>query len=329
MPSRLHAAALAGALAAALTCSDVRAFPHIVQAGETLAQIAERVYGRVEMEKLLVVANGLDAGAGIPIVPGMRLEIPAVGHRRVRTGETWPELARELLGRSDRSDVLSTANGSMPWLTPADGQEIVVPYALRVVAGQGDTTLGVAYRFLGDRDKAWMLDRYNSLKGDPIRRGDVLLVPLTDLALTDVGRQEAASAGATVRAEALGRALDAQRHADGELPLLAADVRAGRYVDAVGRGNRLLGTGELTRPQLAAAQRHLTEAFVALDAWGLAETACAAWREADPSATLDPVELSPKILRACAVAQVRAPPDAGAPARPGVAAPARSGSSAP
>jgi hypothetical protein len=41
-----------------------------------LAQIAERSYGRVEMEQLLVAANGLDAGGGIPIVPGMRLEVP-------------------------------------------------------------------------------------------------------------------------------------------------------------------------------------------------------------------------------------------------------------
>ena len=32
---------------------------------------------------------------------------------------------------------------------------------------------------------------------------------------------------------------------------------------------------------------------------GLAETACTAWREADPTAVLDPIELSPKILRAC------------------------------
>jgi hypothetical protein len=61
----------------------------------------------------------------------------------------------------------------------------------------------------------------------------------------------------------------------------------------------MLGYGDLARPDLASIHRALTEAYVALDAQGLAETACAAWREADPDAALDPIEMSPKILRVC------------------------------
>jgi hypothetical protein len=83
------------------------------------------------------------------------------------------------------------------------------------------------------------------------------------------------------------------------LPQLASDVRSGRYTDAVARGNRLLGAADLTRAQLATVHRMLVEAYVALDAQGLAETSCLAWREADPTAVLDPIELSPKIVRAC------------------------------
>lgn len=278
---------------------DARAFPHVVKKGETLAQIAERTYGRVQMEQILVAANGLDAGGGIPIVAGMRLDVPAVSHHRVTAGETWAQLADLLLGDERRADVLAIANGSMPWLPPSDGQELIVPYNLRYVAGANDSLLTIAYRFLGERDKAWMLDGYNRRKGEPVRRGDVVLVPLTDLPLTAAGRAEAASAGALVRAEAEGKARDAQRRAQAELPLLAGEVRAGRWVDAISRGNRMLGYGELARPEIAAIQRALTEAYVALDAEGLAETACTAWREADPTAALDPIELSPKILRAC------------------------------
>jgi len=128
---RLPAAWLTASLAAAAALfmgGDADAFPHIVKAGETLAQIAERMYGRVEMEQLLVAANGLDAGGGIPIVPGMRLEVPALSHYRINAGETWPLLAQRLLGNPERSDVLALANESMPWLTPADGQEILIPY---------------------------------------------------------------------------------------------------------------------------------------------------------------------------------------------------------
>jgi hypothetical protein len=304
--------------------ADAGAFPHIVKKGETLAQIAERTYGRVEMEQLLVAANSLDAGGGIPIVAGMRLEVPALGHHRVSEGETWAALALALLGDERRSDVLAVANGSMPWLTPADGQEIIVPYNLRVVAGGNDSLLTIAYRYLGQRDQAWMLDGYNHRRTEPLRRGDVVLVPLRDLTLTPEGRAEAANAGALVRSEGAGKAREAQRRAEAELPQLAAEVRGGRWVDAVARGNRMLGYGDLARPEVAAIQRALTEAYVALDASGLAETACTAWREADPSAALDPVELSPKILRACvAAAGIRPAPSVSATSAPSTSAPSQ------
>lgn len=302
---RLLAACIAAA-AFALPQSRALAFPHIVKAGETLAQIAERLYGKVEMEKLLVVANSLDVAGGAPVVPGMRLEVPAVSHHRVESGETWPVLASKLLGDAERFDVLAAANDTAPWLNPSEGREILVPYNLRVVAAQGDSTLTLAYRFLGERDKAWMLDRYNRRKGEALRRGDVMLVPISKLELTPEGKIEAASAGALVRAEGQERAREAQRRAEAELPALAADVRGGRYVDAIARGNRLLGFGDLSRAQLAAIQQKLVEAYVAEGAQGLAETACAAWRREDPNARIDPVEMSPKIVRACTASAVNA-----------------------
>lgn len=275
------------------------AFPLIVRKGDTLARIAERVYGRVELEQVLVAANSLDAAGGVPIIAGMRLEVPAVSHRRVMPGESWSSLALELLGDSERSDVLAMSNDAMPWLPPTEGQEIVVPYNLTYVARAGDSTLTIAYRFLGERDKAWQLDRYNHLKGKPLRRGDVVLVPLTNLPLTPEGKELAAGSFSLVRSEGGGRARDAQRRAEAELPALAGDVREGRFVEAVSRANRILGYGELTRAQTATIYKLLTECYVALDAIGLAETACRSWRAADPAAELDPIELSPKILRAC------------------------------
>jgi hypothetical protein len=84
----------------------------------------------------------------------------------------------------------------------------------------------------------------------------------------------------------------------------------------------MLGYGELEKPQIAAIQRHLTEAYVALDATGLAETACGAWREADPGAPLDPIEISPKILRACAAAPAPRRPEPAATGAPAKAPPA-------
>ena len=126
-----------------------------------------------------------------------------------------------------------------------------------------------------------------------------MLVPLTDLVLTDAGKQAALDAGALVRTEAGGTAREAQQQASTELPRLATDVRRGRYIEAVARGSALLAREGLSQPQLAETQRYLTEAYVALDATGLAANACAEWRRYDPAAVLDPIELSPKIIDAC------------------------------
>jgi LysM domain len=302
------AAALAAASALATLEPPAMAFPHVVQKGETLAQIAERVYGLVEMEKVLVAANGLDANGGISIAPGMRLEVPALGHRRVGPGDSWGSLAFELLGGEDRSDIISMANDSSPWLVPREGAEIVVPYNLRVTVGQADTIVTVAQRYLGSKDKAWSLARYNHLlDSNGVRRGDVLLVPLSEIKLTEEGKAEAARAEGVEKSEGGGGSREAQRRADTELPTLLADVRGGRYVDAVVRGAKMLGYGELARPQLASIHRQLLEAYVALDAPGLAFASCRTWRELDPTVRLDPVYLSPKIVAACESAARGAP----------------------
>ncbi len=182
---------------------------------------------------------------------------------------------------------------------PADGAEIVVPYNLKVVATGTDTTITIAYRYLGNMNKAWVLDHYNGLKGRHLRRGDLVLVPLTDLPLTPDGKKAAAEAAGAACSEAAGSARLSQKRVQNELPALMADVQNGRYVEAVTRGNRFLSSGPLTEPQLANVERELLEAYVALDATGLATAACNAWRKHDRQARLDPVLLSPKIIAAC------------------------------
>ncbi len=292
-------AALGLVLALAAPERPARAFTHVVSQGETLASIAERFYGRIQDERLLVAANFLDARGGTPIVRGMRLEVPALEHRRIVQGDSWEALATELLGAPSRADVLSMANGSNPWLTPEVGAEIIVPYNLRVAVAEGEQLVTIAYRHLGNMNKAWVLDRYNGLDGRAVERGDVLLVPLTELTLTDAGKEAAAAAAGAACSEAGGRARTLQQRVGSELPALVADVRAGRYAEAVTRGTRFLASASLTEPQIALVQEQLTKAYVALDAVGLAAAACKEWRKRDRGATLDPALTSPKVVRAC------------------------------
>ncbi len=275
------------------------ALTHIVQPGETLASLAEKYYGRLQHERVLVRANHLDLQGGIRLMPGMRLEVPTTGYYVVKKGDTWAGLAQRFLGNAERSDVLSMSNDSSPWMTPEPAARIVIPYNLTLVVTTDETIVSVAQKYLGDRDKAWMLTRFNSLKKGNLARGTVLLVPLTDIALSEEGKRLATDYKAMEADATSIEQRREQKRVAGEIPALIADVRAGRYVDAVARANRFIATKALTQPQQAVIYRQLLEAYVALDAQGLAAAACGEWRSADPTATMDPGLLSPKVLAAC------------------------------
>jgi LysM repeat protein len=296
---RLRLRALLACVLTTVFTSNALAFSYVVQPGDTLASIAERFYGQIQNEKLLVAANALDAEGGSPIVPGMRLEVPALSYHRIRKNETWAGLAQDLLGAERRSIVLSAINDSSPWLTPEEGSQIVVPYNLRVIVKTGEATPALAYRYLGDMNKAWELDHYNNLDGRPLQRGDVVLIPITDLALTKEGRETATDAARVRCSEGAGETRETQLRVRTELPALISDVKSGRYAEAVRRGNRFLASGELSKQTLATVHRQLLEAYVALEAGGLATATCAQWLENDPHARLDPVLLSPKLVAAC------------------------------
>jgi LysM repeat protein len=276
------------------------AFTHTVKPGETLAQIAERIYGDAKLETVLVGANALDVQGGTIIAPGMRLEVPAPGHHTITQGESWADLALSWLGTNDiaRADILARANRTVPWVPPVEGQEIEIPAVITYIAGDGETVQTIAKRFWGDPLRGWELDPYNRREGLLVRRGEVVLVPMPHLKLTETGKAEARLAAEREGASG-GLLLDQQRRAEAELPQLLADVRYGRYVEAIARGNKLLGGAALTHPQLAIVHRALLEAYVALDARPSAAAACIAWKSNDPSAALDPVRVSPKIRTAC------------------------------
>jgi LysM repeat protein len=292
--------ALAITASAATASHEARAFTHIVKAGETLAQIADRLYGDAKLEVILVGANALDVQGGTIIVPGMRLEVPAPGHHTVMQGETWADLSVAWLGNSEeaRTELMARVNKKVPWIPPVEGQEIEMPAVVTYIAGDSETINGISARFWGDFYRGWELNRYNHRDGVPVRRGEIILVPMPGVRLTEAGRTEARAAAERDGASG-GMALERQRQADAELPQLLADVRYGRYAEAIARGNRLVGGAALTHPQLANVHRALLEAYVAIDARASAAAACAAWRSNEPNAVLDPVRVSPKIREAC------------------------------
>jgi LysM repeat protein len=295
---------VAGACGAALGAllswgAPALAFSHIVKPGETLSQIAARVYGDARKETVLAGANALDVQGGSAIVPGMRLEIPSPGHHTVIAGDTWNALALTWLGDTRRADVLARLNHTVAWVDPPVGLAVEIPAVIAHIAADGESSASIAARYWGDSNRGWELNAFNGRREVPLQRGEIVLVWLPDLVLSDAGRGEARQSKARVESETETARLDVQRRADAELPLLTDDVAKGRYVGAVARANRILGSGPLTRPELAIVHRALLEAYVALGAEEEAVAACTAWRANDPGAHLDPVLTSPKVRAWC------------------------------
>jgi hypothetical protein len=290
-------------LALGLTDRPAAAFSHLVTKGDSLALIAEKEYGDAKDEEILAFANALDSQGGSAIVPGMRLEVPAPSYHRADGHETWPELARVYLGDERRADLLASVNDAVAWIAPSEGDQIVIPAVVTHLASEGESLVAFARKYWGDPNRAWQLAHYNGRAGDALvlARGDVILVPLLDLTLTEKGKAEAAHAETAARAEGDDRGHQSQKKIAGELPQLAADVEAGRYLEAVARGNRLLGEAGITPKQSAAIHRALLECYVALDSPALATAACSAFRaSADASdSILEAKTVSPKIRAAC------------------------------
>ncbi|MCC7541639.1 MAG: LysM peptidoglycan-binding domain-containing protein [Deltaproteobacteria bacterium] len=290
---------------AARVRADGDVFHHTVRPGETLASIAQRYYGDTNRELVLVLANGLVREGGSAIVVGLTLEIPTIRYHRVTENETWSGIAERYLGDPRRAEFLAQLNGSRPAMTPTVGAEIVIPYQLRYVAGANERLIDIAVRMLGGREHLQVLRRYNGLPRTAIRagRGDILLIPVTDLVLSRDGRQLVA--GARGQPEGDGRTRELQQRIDSEIPQLLGLVRRGRYVEAVALANRLLGQGSLNAVQVVTIHRELATAYVALEREDLAEQAFTAALAVDPNLQLDALRTSPRVLSALDRARAR------------------------
>lgn len=290
-------AALAFAFLQAPQAQADRGFQHIVREGETLASIAERYYGDPRRETVLVAENGLTAQGGAPIVVGLRLQVPYVHFHRVEEGETWAQLARRFYGDVRRAFVLVEANRGDSQEQPPVGAELLVPYPLRHVAGQNENVSRIAKNYFGSGiDHVRRLRRFNGFRNNRLTRGQAVLIPLSDLLLSEEGRNIIAEE--TGDAPNAGEVRELQAQIERELPDLVEHVRRGRYTEAVALGNRLLGARMLTGNQIVTIQRHLGTSFVALGRHDLAIQAFRAALDRQHDLTLDTVRTSPTVMRA-------------------------------
>jgi hypothetical protein len=267
---------------------------HIVRPSETLATIAELYYGEARRDSVIVIENGLGLD-GSTIVAGLRLVIPSVHYHRVQLGDTWAALAERYYGDVRRAFVLLDANQANASKQPAEGAQLLIPYPLRYVSASHDPVRQAARDFYDGSQKTMaMLRRFNTLRGGRMNRGDILLLPMSTLVLSEQGRKLAQEQG-----RALAQAADAhdkQLLVHDELPTLHEHVQRGRYVEAVALANRLIGMGHLSGNQVVSIERELGTALVALDREDLALEAFKALLERQPDMELSLADTSPRVL---------------------------------
>jgi hypothetical protein len=266
---------------------------HIVRPGETLKSISELYYGD-RRENALAAENSLEPNTSI--VPGMRVVVPTVRYHRVQQGETWAELAERYYADVRRSFVLVEVNSGNPNRAPESGQLLLVPYPLHYVSSAHDPIRQAARDFYDGSAKAIsLLRRFNAIKAARSARGETLLLPLSNLVLSEGGRNHAQAQGRELAQAGLAR--DKQMTAQDALPTLRQHVLEGRYVEAVALANQLLGLGELTGNQIVTVQRELGTALIALDREDLAFEAFKSLLEQQPDVELGLGDTSPRVLK--------------------------------
>jgi hypothetical protein len=282
-----------GAGASAVGAQSADAIVHVVRPGETLKSISELYYGE-RRENALAAENSLEANT--PIVSGMRLVVPTVRYHRVSQGETWAELAERYYADVRRAFVLFEVNSGNPNRAPESGQLLLIPYPLRYISSAHDPVRQAARDFYDGSNKALgTVRRFNAIKAARNARGEVLLLPLSNLVLSEQGRRHADAQG--IKLGQASQARDKQLSAQEALPTLRQHVLEGRYVEAVALANQLLGLGELTGNQLVTIQRELGTALIALDREDLAFEAFKSLLEQQPDVELGLGDTSPRVLK--------------------------------
>lgn len=282
---------------------------HVVRHGDTLASIAQRYYGDVSREVILVAANALNVQSSTGIVPATRVIVPSVSYYRVHERDTWERIAYREFGSVTRAPYLAQINREDVRVAPSAGAVVRIPYILRyVIAEDAEPLFEIARRYYGDRAQARFIADFNGLPTLRLQRGQVLLLPMPDLVLRE---EPTCEAGPSLAAGAR-----AQQQLDDRLTTLGSLVDHGQYIESLALGSRLLGTTEITAAQRLRIQLVLAESYVSLDRVDLAAESLRDALTVQADLRLDETRYSPKMLDALAIARGQYATRAFAPAPP-------------
>jgi hypothetical protein len=142
--------------------------------GDSLQELAERLYGTSRMAPLLV-------RAGWPAQPeaGTRIEVPLARILPLPRGASLSGVAARRCGSKERWPVLAMLSGIDRPHAIAAGTPVVLPARLQVRVRPGDSFGRLAYLAWGETRGAALLARWNGLDvNEPLRIGQRLEIPL-------------------------------------------------------------------------------------------------------------------------------------------------------
>jgi hypothetical protein len=144
--------------------------------GESLEQLAERLYGDPGRAAALRAHNRLPAGK---LQPGTTLEAPFSETVRVARGDSWSSLAKRHWGDGRRgSDLALVARGDAAAKLRA-GSSVQLPVFVEERLGKGETLAALSRRHYGTSSRAELLTRVNGIKNARrLRVGAKIRVPV-------------------------------------------------------------------------------------------------------------------------------------------------------
>ncbi|MCP4674288.1 MAG: hypothetical protein GY854_01975 [Deltaproteobacteria bacterium] len=266
---------------------------HIAREGETLTQLAVRYYGSEKKTMILRAANGFVHPDDGTLTQGEQVEVPEPIFHRIEDGDTWNDLADRFLASKKRGRFLSKINDSEKNKMPPLGTIIKIPYHLRHILATEESLKSVTRLYYRKTRTTRWLRQYNLTRKKRFARGDVLIIPLVDLELTE---EEKARLEKKETTRYTGEDISGQKKAVKEIVEVKKAYENGLYVEMVAMAGRLVGRGKLTVPQQIGVHNYLGYAYVALGEKKLAIQAFITALKLQPTMELSSITTSPKIL---------------------------------
>jgi nucleoid-associated protein YgaU len=149
---------------------------YTVQSGDTLANIAQTLYGNSSEWTLIVDANpGINPN---DLLIGQQLQIPFGLQYTVQSGDTLANIAQTFYGDSNQWTLIQNANPTVDPTKLQVGQQLLIQFGQQYAVQSGDTLIRLAEQFYGNGNQSTVIQSANpTVDPNNIPIGQQLTIP--------------------------------------------------------------------------------------------------------------------------------------------------------